>query len=142
PEFFAGEDMPAELVEGWNEWMGALCFVQPVLAPDGRRLGLVGFAIEEAPSEAIQTVLLRTFAAYGHAWSALAPRRRRGRRGVSARAPWVLVGLLLAAMFIPVRLSVLAPAEIIGLDARVIAAPMDGVVDSFAVEPNQAVEAG
>src|SRR5690606_30852715 len=35
-----------------------------------------------------------------------------------------------------------APAEIIGLDARVIAAPMDGVVESFAVTPNQPVAAG
>ena len=29
-----------------------------MLAPDGRRLGLVAFVVEEAPSEAIQMVLL------------------------------------------------------------------------------------
>lgn len=142
PVFLARDDVPAEFGDGWDEWMGELFFVQPVLAPDGRRLGLVGFAIEDAPSEAIQTVLLRTFEAYGHAWAALAPRRRKGRRGFSVWARWALVAMLAGAMFIPVRLSVLAPAEIIGLDAQVIAAPMDGVVESFAVRPNEAVKAG
>lgn len=141
PMFLARDDVPADLGEGWDEWMGALLFVQPVLAPDGQRLGVVGFVIEDAPSEAIQTVLLRTFSAYGHAWSALAP-RRRARSRLRGWPGWVAAALLVAAMFIPVRLSVLAPAEIIGLDARVIAAPMDGVIESFAVEPNQVVEAG
>jgi multidrug efflux pump subunit AcrA (membrane-fusion protein) len=34
---------------------------------------------------------------------------------------------------------VLAPAEVIALDAVAVSAPMDGVVASFAVQPNQAV---
>ena len=141
PMFLAREDVPDDLVDGWDEWVGPLLFVQPVLAPDGRRLGIVGFVIEDAPSEAIQTVLLRTFSAYGHAWSALAP-RRRARSRFAGWPRWMAAALLLAAMFIPVRLSVLAPAEIIGLDARVVSAPMDGVIESFAVEPNQTVAAG
>lgn len=141
PVFLGRDDAPADLADGWDEWLGLLLFLEPVLAPDGHRLGIVGFVLEEPPSDAIQTVLLRTFAAYGHAWSALAPRRRSQRR--RARWPgWVVAALLIAAMFIPVRLSVLAPAEIIGLDARMIAAPMDGVIESFAVTPNQAVDAG
>lgn len=141
PVFLVRTEVPAEFHEGWDEWLGSLLFVQPVLAPDGRRLGIVGFVLEDAPSEAIQTVLLRTFAAYGHAWSALAP-RRRSRPGARGWLGWTLAALFVAAMFIPVRLSVLAPAEIIGLDAQVVSAPMDGVIESFAVAPNQTVEAG
>jgi len=142
PTFLLRDDVPAALADGWDEWMGAVLFVQPVLAPDGRRLGLVAFVVEEAPSEAIQMVLLRTFSAYGHAWAALAPGRRRPSRAGVRWLRWAVAALLLAALFVPVRLSVLASAEIIGLDARVIAAPMDGVIESFAVEPNQAVTAG
>ena len=67
PTFLLRDDVPAALADGWDEWMGAVLFVQPVLAPDGRRLGLVAFVVEEAPSEAIQMVLLRTFSAYGRA---------------------------------------------------------------------------
>src|SRR5690606_39452170 len=76
------------------------------------------------------------------AWAALAPGRRRPSRAGVRWLRWAVAALLLAALFVPVRLSVLASAEIIGLDARVIAAPMDGVIESFAVEPNQAVTAG
>lgn len=141
PVFLDRSDAPEELGEGWDEWMGPLLFVQPVLTPNGQRLGIVGLVLEDAPSEAIQTVLLRTFAAYGHAWAALAP-RRRSRPGLRGWLGWSVIALLVAAMFVPVRLSVLAPAEVIGLDAQVIAAPMDGVIESFAVAPNQAVGAG
>ena len=45
-------------------------------------------------------------------------------------------------MFIPVRLSVLAPAEVIALTAQTVAAPQDGVVGSFAVPANSRVKAG
>ncbi len=39
----------------------------------------------------------------------------------------------------PIRLSVLAQAEIIALDALAISSPMDGVIKSFSVQPNQPV---
>ena len=45
-------------------------------------------------------------------------------------------------LFIPVRMSVLAPAEVIALNAMAVAAPQDGVVGSFAVAPNARVKAG
>lgn len=141
PRFIARQDLPPDFHDGWDEWMSELLLVEPVLAPDGHRLGLVAFVMDEAPGDAQQTFLLRTFAAYGHAWAALAP-RPRARRGGRRSPGWIVAALLAAALFIPVRLSVLAPAEIIGLDARVVPAPMDGVIESFAVEPNQTVEAG
>jgi multidrug efflux pump subunit AcrA (membrane-fusion protein) len=49
------------------------------------------------------------------------------------------VGALLLVLLLPVRMSVLAPAEVIALDAQVVAAPMDGVIERFAVQPNDAV---
>lgn len=42
----------------------------------------------------------------------------------------------------PVRQSVLAPAEVVARDPVVVAAPLDGVIESFAVAPNQPVHAG
>jgi multidrug resistance efflux pump len=45
-------------------------------------------------------------------------------------------------MLIPIRLSVLAPAEVIALNAKTVSAPQDGVVGSFAVQPNARVKAG
>jgi multidrug resistance efflux pump len=44
------------------------------------------------------------------------------------------------ALFVPVRMSVLAPAEVIALEAIAVAAPMDGVIKTFAAQPNQLVK--
>jgi len=43
---------------------------------------------------------------------------------------------------IPMRLTVLAPAEIVGKNATPIAAPQEGVIARFFVEPNQLVAKG
>jgi multidrug resistance efflux pump len=43
---------------------------------------------------------------------------------------------------IPVRLSVLAPGELVPSDPAVIRAPFDGVVAGFLVKPNDVVKAG
>ena len=44
-----------------------------------------------------------------------------------------------AAGFIPVPLTVLAPTEVTAIDPRVVAAPMDGVIENILVAPNQHV---
>ena len=50
--------------------------------------------------------------------------------------------ILLGLLFIPVRLSTLAPAEVIALNAFSVAAPQDGVIHAFAVQPNSSVKKG
>ena len=47
-----------------------------------------------------------------------------------------------AAGFIPMPLSVLAPAEVTAARPFVVAAPIDGVVEKVAVDPNSAVASG
>ena len=139
------DDVPDNLRDGWREWLPALLYVQPVLAPasqtgDARAvlLGFVGYALANAPSDRVQEFTTRAVAAYGDAWHRLAP-AGRAPRAWRRWAAWVAVLALVAAMFIPVRLSVLAPAEIVGLDAVAVNAPMEGVIKSFAVAPNQTV---
>jgi hypothetical protein len=53
-----------------------------------------------------------------------------------------LIAFCIGAFFIPVHLSVLAPAELVPLNPSVIRAPMDGVVDKILVQPNQHVTTG
>jgi multidrug efflux pump subunit AcrA (membrane-fusion protein) len=43
---------------------------------------------------------------------------------------------------LPVRQSVLAPAEVVPLNGRVVTAPLDGVIAEFLVKPNQPVRRG
>jgi hypothetical protein len=54
----------------------------------------------------------------------------------------VLLVVILMLMFLPVRLSVLAPAEVVAQDPIVIAAPINGVIDHVTVQPNQFVQEG
>ena len=76
---------------------------------------------------------------YSHAWLALA-----GKRTVAPRfkAGWLAaaaIAAVVAAGFIPVPLTVLAPTEVTAIDPRVVAAPMDGVIENILVAPNQQV---
>lgn len=65
-------------------------------------------------------------------WSAL-----RQRRAVA-----LLMVALFATMWLPVRLSAVAPVEVIARDPHVVSAPIDGAVREVLVMPNQLVQAG
>jgi len=58
------------------------------------------------------------------------------RRPLLWAAGVILVGC------IPVRLNILAPAEVVPVDPVVVRAPLDGVVKELLVAPNQVVQAG
>lgn len=53
-------------------------------------------------------------------------------------ARWVLAGLLVLGL--PVRLTVLAPGELVPTRPAVIRAPLEGVIDTFHVQPNALVK--
>lgn len=144
PCFIARGDLPPELAGDWDEFMPALAYVLPVPGPrSGRRLGYLALALERAPTDLQQELVQRAVAACGHAWEALEGRGQGVRRPRRLRAAgWLLAACAGLALLVPVRLSVLAPAEVIALDAVAVTAPMDGVVKSFAVQPNQPVERG
>jgi len=82
---------------------------------------------------------------FGHALSLW--RARRGVRidwGVLARR-WVTLltsVLLVGLMFLPVRMSALAPAEVIARDPAVVTSPLDGAIESVEVRSNALVAAG
>ncbi len=84
----------------------------------------------------------RLSGAYSHAWAALTGERRLKRR---IKIKPFLAAAAVAAIalgFYPVPMTVLAPVEVAPISPRIIAAPMDGVIDSIAVNPDQAVRQG
>ena len=54
----------------------------------------------------------------------------------------LIAALIVGAMWIPVRQSALAPAEIVPFEPTIVRAPLDGTIDRILVQPNQAVTAG
>lgn len=127
----------------WGQWAPPNALWLPLAVPGGRPLGGLWLARDEPWDE--YEIVLATTLAEGYAetvhrhrpprlWHALPWRRRRV--GFAAAALAVLIGML------PVRLSVLAPAEVVPIDPVVIAAPREGVVAAFRIAPNEGVSAG
>ncbi len=125
----------------WRELSAAAVYWLPLLDRQGQLFGGLWIAREQLWSEAEQALLGQLGDCYAHAWLALQPRKpwrlRWPRRRIVAVAAVALLLLLL-----PVRQSVLAPAEVVPLDGQVVAAPLDGVIAEFLVEPNQPVRKG
>lgn len=77
--------------------------------------------------------------AWSHAWLALEP-RKAWRPGLPKVKVAIVVGVLIGALLIPVRQSVLAPAEVVPRDGRIVTAPLDGAIAEIMVKPNQTVK--
>ncbi len=139
--------LDAHLREGWAEWWPAHALLLPLASPRAGVLGAV-IHVRETPWSPAECALLKLLHAH---YTLCLSTFRRPHRGV--RAAWqrlrqqprklALIGALLVALCLcPVRLTVIAPAEIIALQAEAVSAPVDGVIKSFAVQPNQAVKQG
>jgi hypothetical protein len=142
----AAAALPAELAAEWGDWVPAASLWLPLPDPDGGPAPGALWLFRDAPFTEVEAALAARLAeGFGETlarrlmarpdWRALLPRIDR------RRAAMVAAAVLLVASF-PVRLSVLAPAEIAPRDPAIVAAPRDGVVRRFLAEPNRMVEAG
>ncbi|KFF48668.1 multidrug transporter [Gammaproteobacteria bacterium MFB021] len=113
----------------------------PLKNRSGETFGGLWLARDEPFNEAEQSLLTQLADAYAHAWLALQPRKPWRLRWPRKKLLAVAAALCLL-LLIPVRQSVLAPAEVVPLGGRVVAAPLDGVIAEFLVKPNQLVAAG
>lgn len=158
--------LPPAIAAAWDEWLPAAATWIPLRALNGKSapptdpagLLLAGDTLLSSEQAALVGEWMDTWQHAWHAahpptrWSlALLPSRLRAwwRGGAKEdqqrrrrRRQWA-VGLgLLAVLLFPVRLTVLAPGELVPANPATIRAPLDGVIAEFAVRPNQMVEAG
>lgn len=155
PRPFSAADLPADLAAEWQHWWPTHALWMGSTAP-----GVPGAALllRDDPWTPEELAVLQEWAeVWWHAFAALhRPRitRLRGWRQrlsqLVASQPgqvwWrqrrVQVALaVLVALLWPVRLTVLAPGELVPANPLVIRAPLDGVIDVFHVQPNQQVKA-
>ncbi|MEX1165606.1 MAG: HlyD family efflux transporter periplasmic adaptor subunit [Hydrogenophaga sp.] len=139
-------DASEDDASSWSEWLPDHLLWVPFKSKQGEIRGWVMYAREEAWGEYETAYLQRLHAVFGYCHAALGHKQQSFWGGFkklfSHRNRWLIAGALALCMLIPVRLSVLAPAEVIALDAKAVSAPQDGVVGSFAVQPNARVKAG
>ena len=134
---------PASLSESdrkdWNEWLAPQTLWCPLSRPDGRLLGALLLSRDDAWEEPERILAERLADSLGHAWGALAA--STGKPVLERLRPSLVFTLVMAlavgALFLPVRQSVLAPAEVTAREPVVVSAPMDGVISNFHISPNQ-----
>jgi len=140
------DDVPVALREDWQEWGGEMlsCSLMP---PGGAEMGGLLLIRDAAWQDAERVLMERLADAYAHAWRALRPERAPLLRRLLAawherRLRLAVMVVAFAILWIPVRISALAPASIVPVDPFVVASPMAGVIETMHVEPNQAVKKG
>lgn len=140
------EDLPADLQTDWAEWMPARAIWVPMTGYGDALLGGLFLARDTDWSADDESLLEQLGDAIAVAWAGFLARRpwsvRLGRRLFSRPFLWTAAALIVAAMFIPVRQSVLAPAEVIAEEPALARARLEGVVRRVYVQPNETVHEG
>lgn len=139
-------DLPPELAQEWSQWWPAEVVGMFLRARSGSAdavgavNGLAVYVFDTPLNSTLEASLARLSEVWLHAWAMLSGAPRKSWLP-SVRTRWIIAAVLLAALLIPVRQSVLAPAEIISLESVVLSSPLEGVVREVLVRPNQAVVA-
>jgi Biotin-lipoyl like/HlyD family secretion protein len=146
PQLVSHADLPATLAEDWSEWLPPHALRVPLAIDRSRKLGMLLLAREQPFGDGERHLMAELADGYSHAWSGLLGGRRHsllawlsGRR---RKLQLAVAAVALIALLLPVRLSALAPAEVVAFKPTIVRAPLDGVVDHFLVEPNAPVTAG
>lgn len=140
------DNLPPHLADDWQNWLPPQVLLLPLPGPGGQVVGALLLGREEM-WEPHDLVLANELAhAYGHALARFVPQRTWHEHARDWLRPnkrrWALAVAVTALALCPVRMSVLAPAEVVPAAPFLVRAPLDGVVDHFHVRPNQPVKAG
>lgn len=111
------------------------------LSPDPRLGGLL-FTRDYEFTDSELPLLIRLSKIFGTSAMALT-RKARPRLNLNRRVGLSgALALFIAAAFIPVPMTSLAPAEIIAHEPYYVTAPFDGVIETLFIPPNSAVTSG
>lgn len=138
--------LSADLAADWAEWWPPHSVFLPLHDSEGKRQGAVLLTREEPWDDATLSVLNLLGGNWAYFARSFDSRRfsfARFWQKLQATRHKKAIGIAVAVLLLfPVRISALAPAEIIALQAVAIASPMDGVIKEFATPPNTPVKAG
>lgn len=140
PQRVSAADVPESLRSEWVSYCLPHIALQPLQAGWRGRQGVLMLARQTAFSDQEILNLQHLAHTYGFALAAkgkpvLRPRRWRA-------VAWLAGALMLAALFIPYHLSVLAPASIEPRAPFPVTAAIQGQVEAIAVAPNAVVRQG
>lgn len=152
------ESLTKELASEWNEWFPHFAVWIPLRSRDGAVFGALMIASDELWTQEQIELLDRWATAWSYAWNSITQPRLSAwsklQKSLSSlmrptanqvwwkqRRTWIAVGVI-ACLFFPVRLSILAQGELVPSDPLTVRAPLDGVVRQFFIRPNDVVKVG
>jgi multidrug resistance efflux pump len=139
-------ELPELLAASWHEWLPPHAAVAPLKAKSGEQLGFLLLARDEQWQEFDFPLLEELAGIYAHGLASFGKGKPwltgLSRLKGSAWWKWGVAAAAVAALFVPVRMSVQAPAEVVPRDPFVVRSPLDSVIDRFDVQPNQQVSQG
>ncbi len=141
---FTAQEVPKELAAEWVDWVPEHGLWLPVPSVFGNRYVLALFR-ETAWNEAEIHLLSYLIEAYGHAYSlgeAAKPVVPFYDRLKLRKNQLILAAFVVLALFFPIRQSVLAEAEVVAYKPNLVRSPLEGIVESFYVQPNETVKVG
>jgi len=145
PQTLTLGDLPEALVADGTEWAPAYLMHCPLRGPGAIALGGLLFFRAEPFSDAERAVAEWIAGSTGFALWAWRSERSSIKRWLKSRKTWRQIGvaatLAALASLIPVRLSVLAPAEVTAARPIPVTSPIEGAVREIVVQPNQIVKA-
>ncbi|MBF0381373.1 MAG: HlyD family efflux transporter periplasmic adaptor subunit [Magnetococcales bacterium] len=145
PIHFTVDSLPGSLNKEWTNWFPNNALWLPLLTKDGKRIGAIILARDKKWSDSELNVLTHIANTYSYSLEHMLKKRGFFSRLIRAITfsrifRLIMVAGLVALMWLPVKQSVLASAEVVASNPTMVRAPLDGVIDRFHIQPNQQVE--
>jgi len=134
---------PDDLKDEWEEYSLPFVLWCPLKLADDTRLGGLWLTRETPWTDNEMQLVKRLADTYAHAWYALLGRAKLRKSPHYQRAILASVLFIIISFFvIPVRISALAPAEVVARDPSIVSAPINGVISKVLAPPNTMVSKG
>ncbi len=143
---FDTTDIPKGVLDGWDEWWPIGVFAVPLRRRSGETAAWICFLLDQSPQEYQTRALTQIALTWSYCWEMLGGKPKsswinRWRR-LSNRQRVLGAFLLGLFLLLPIHQTALAPAEVLALDSVTVSSPLDGVIKTIHVRPNQAVKVG
>jgi len=127
--------------EDWKKFASPHLLWVPFLFKDGSMVGGMVLMHKSKFAEHETLIVDRLAETYGYAMgTTLFAKRKRMTWNKKKKVVWSGLAIMALAMLLPVRMSALAKVAIEPYEARMVSAPIDGIISQIEVSPNSYVE--
>jgi hypothetical protein len=143
PTIIQSADFAPVLMAQWQAFLPPQVVWLPLLAADGEPLG--GLLLARLAVWRVEELRLLQYwsGAVAHSVELLSYKKRSWFASLKQvkTALWLALALVFGiAAFMPVSISVLAPAEVVPKNPLIVRAPLEGVIDKVYAQPNKAIK--